>query len=67
MAIRSTTSRYQPIPPNYALATTGPYHNIGRYRLITSATTSRLGPNMCTAPVPNSSNQQFQYIPRISG
>jgi hypothetical protein len=26
-----------------------------------------LGPNMCTAPVPNSSHQQFQYIPRISG
>ncbi len=68
MATRSTTSIYQPSPPNYVLASTGAYHNIGRYRLINSSTGSRpVGPNMCTAPVPNSGHMQFQYIPRVSG
>ena len=68
MAVRSTTSQYQPIPPNYTTQA-GAYHNIGRYRAINSdpATQRPVGPNMCTAPVPNNDNVQFQYIPRLNG
>ena len=69
MAIRSTSSEFQPAPPNYVLGSTGPWHNIGHYRAITSAaaTQSPVGPNMCTAPVPNNNATQFQYIPGING
>jgi len=65
MAIRSTTSQFQPIPPNY---TTGgnKFHNIGRYQAINAASTSRIGPNMCTAPT-TSNNTQYQYVPRLNG
>lgn len=66
MATRSTTSMYQPIPPNYALGTTGAYHNVGRYAAINGAATPHSkGPNMCTAPVVG--NTQFQYVPRVTG
>jgi hypothetical protein len=67
MAIRSTSSAFQPIPPNYTTAA-GPYHNIGRYKAINSnrATQRPVGPNMCTAPT-TSNNTQYQYVPRLNG
>jgi hypothetical protein len=65
MAIRSTTSQFQPSPPNYRLPQSGPYHNIGRYRAITSATTGPARANMSTAPT--NGNTQYFYVPRVSG
>lgn len=67
MAVRSTTSAFQPIPPNYTTAA-GVYRNVGRYRAITSAAATQrpVGPNMCTAPT-TSNNTQYQYIPRLNG
>lgn len=69
MAVRSTTSQHQPSPPNYAQGVTGPWHNIGNYRRITSvpATQTPVGPNMCTPPIPANTQTQFQYIPGING
>lgn len=66
MTIRSTTSSYQPSPPNYRLASTGVFRNVGRYHSVTSASTHRIAANMCTAPT-TSNHAQFQYIPRVSG
>lgn len=67
MAIRSTSSEFQPIPPNYTTPA-GAFHNIGRYRAVTSdpATQSPVGPNMCTAPT-TTNNTQYQYVPRLNG
>lgn len=65
MAVRSTTSQHQPIPPNYSTAA-GPYRNVGRYRAITSATQGPVRANMSTAPtLPG--NQQYFYVPRLNG
>lgn len=66
MAIRSNTSQYQLSPPNYRLASTGAFRNVGRYRNVLTSS-APVGPNMCTAPVPGTSHLQFQYIPRVSG
>ena len=68
MAVRSTTSEFQPIPPNYTTRA-GAFHNIGRYKAINSnaATRRPVGANMCTAPVPNNNNTQFFYVPRLNG
>jgi len=67
MAVRSTTSEYQPIPPNYT-TTAGVYRNVGHYRALTSvaATRNPVGANMCTAPT-TTNNTQFQYVPRLNG
>lgn len=65
MAIRSTTSAFQPSPPNYRLAGTGVYRNVGRYASVTSS--SNHPANMSTAPVPGSNHTQYQYVPRVSG
>lgn len=67
MAVRSTSSEFQPIPPNYSTTANG-YRNIGRYRAVTSAAASQspVGPNMCTAPT-TTNNTQYQYIPRLNG
>jgi hypothetical protein len=66
MAIRSTTSQYQPSPPNYRLATTGPYRNVGRYRAVTRSAPGPTAANMSTAPV-KGNGAQYKYVPRISG
>jgi hypothetical protein len=66
MAIRSTTSQYQPAPPNYRLATTGPFRNVGRYRAVTAANPGPTAANMSTAPV-QGNGAQYRYSPRISG
>jgi hypothetical protein len=65
MAVRSTTSEFQPIPPNYSTAA-GPYRNIGRYRAINSATQGPVRANMCTAPT-TANNTQYFYVPRLNG
>ena len=67
MATRSTSSEFQPIPPNYTTAA-GVYHNCGRYRAVTSAaaTQSPVSANMSTAPT-TTNNTQYQYIPRLNG
>jgi hypothetical protein len=67
MAIRSTSSAFQPIPPNYTTQA-GAFHNIGRYKAINSSAASRrpVGANMCTAPT-TSNNTQYQYVPRLNG
>lgn len=66
MAIRSTTSQYQPSPPNYRLASTGVYRNVGRYRNVATSS-APVAANMCTAPVAGTGGAQFQYVPRVSG
>lgn len=68
MAVRSTTSPFQPIPPNYTTAA-GPYRNVGRYKVVSSdpATRRPVASNMCTAPLPNSANRQYSYVPRLNG
>jgi hypothetical protein len=65
MAVRSTTSQFQPIPPNYTTQA-GAYHNIGRYRAVNAQTNTRIGPNMSTAPT-TTNNTQYQYVPRLNG
>lgn len=65
MAVRSTTSEFQPIPPNYTTAA-GAYHNIGRYREINSNTVGPVRANMCTAPT-TTVNSQYFYVPRLNG
>lgn len=64
MAVRSTTSQFQPIPPNYSTQANG-YRNIGRYRAINAATTGPARANMCTAPTVGST--QYFYVPRLNG
>lgn len=66
MAVRSTTSQFQPIPPNYTTQA-GPYYTNPRYRQVTSATPGPIRANMCTAPVPNNNGTQFFYVPRLNG
>jgi hypothetical protein len=66
MATRSTTSQYQPAPPNYRLATTGPFRNVGRYRAVTAASPGPTAANMSTAPI-KGNGAQYKYSPRISG
>lgn len=65
MAVRSTTSQFQPIPPNY---TTGgnKFHNIGRYRAINAAVPGPIRANMSTAPTTANKTQYF-YVPRLNG
>jgi len=65
MAVRSTTSQFQPIPPNYTTAA-GVYRNVGRYRAVNSATQGPVRGNMSTAPV-NVGNTQYFYVPRLNG
>jgi|GEM_PF-4004735 len=69
MAVRSTSSEYQPSPPNYVQGATGVWHNIGHYRAVTSTPTTQtpVSANMCTSPVCSVTHRQFQYIPRING
>ena len=67
MTIRSTTSQFQPSPPNYRLTQSGPYHNIGRYRSITRTTEGPTRANMSTAPTVRTTNNQYFYVPRLSG
>lgn len=68
MAVRSTTSEFQPIPPNYTTGA-GPYHNIGRYKVVSNAAATQqpVSANMCTPPVPNYANRQYFYVPRLNG
>lgn len=68
MATRSTTSQFQPIPPNYTTAA-GAYHNVGRYKVVSSdpATRRPVSANMCTAPLPGYANRQYFYVPRLNG
>ena len=65
MAIRSTTSQCQPIPPNYSTQA-GPYRNVGRYRAVNSSTVGPVRANMCTAPT-TANNTQYFYSPRLNG
>lgn len=65
MAIRSTTSEFQPIPPNYTTKA-GIYRNIGRYQRINASVHQPARPNMSTAPV-LSDHSQYVYIPRLNG
>lgn len=68
MAVRSTTSAFQPPPPNYQIPQSGAYHNVGRYRRVYNGSSpSRQRANMSTAPVSGTMNTQFKYIPRVSG
>lgn len=66
MATRSTTSEYQPSPPNYRLASVGAYRNVGRYRAVTTASPGPVAANMSTAPV-QGNGAQYKYVPRVSG
>ena len=68
MAIRSTTSQFQPIPPNYT-TTANAYRNVGRYKVVNRAPATRrpVAANMCTAPVPGLNNSQYFYVPRLNG
>lgn len=66
MAVRSTTSQFQPIPPNYTTQA-GAYHNIGRYREINRNTVGPVRANMCTAPTNANTNSQYFYVPRLNG
>jgi hypothetical protein len=68
MAVRSTTSQFQPIPPNYT-TTANAYRNVGRYKVVSSLAATRrpVSANMCTPPVPNYSNRQYFYVPRLNG
>jgi hypothetical protein len=65
MAVRSTTSQYQPIPPNYTTGTSST-RNVGRYRAINSATVGPVRANMQTAPT-TANNTQYFYVPRLNG
>jgi hypothetical protein len=65
MAVRSTTSEFQPIPPNYTTQA-GAYHNIGRYKAVSSSTPGPIRANMCTAPT-TAGNTQYFYVPRLNG
>lgn len=69
MAQRSTTSEFQPPPPNYVIPQSGVYRNVGRYRQVTAAagTQSPTGANMSTAPIAGTNSSQYRYIPRVSG
>jgi len=69
MAARSTTSEFQPPPPNYVIPKSGPFRNVGRYRQVTAdrGTQSPTGANMSTAPVSGTNSSQYRYIPRVSG
>ena len=56
MATRSTTSQYQPTPPNYHL-----HHGMMTDRIgirYTMALGFRIKPNMCCAPATNGSRAQ---------
>ena len=68
MTVRSNTSQHHPFPPNYTTAA-GPYRNVGRYKVVSSAAATQqpVSTNMCTAPVPNNSKTQFFYVPRLNG
>jgi len=66
MSTRSTTSQYQPSPPNYRLAGVGPFRNVGHYQAITAASTGLNRANMSTAPV-QGNGATYRYVPRISG
>ena len=67
MAVRSTTSQHQPIPPNYT-TTANAYRNVGRYKAVNSAAASRrpVAANMSTAPT-MANNTQYFYVPRLNG
>lgn len=65
MAARSTTSEFQPIPPNYTTQA-GTYRNIGRYRAINASTEGPTRANMSTAPT-TANNTQYFYVPRLNG
>ena len=65
MAVRSTTSQHQPIPPNYTTSA-GPYRNIGRYKAVNSATPGPNRANMSTAPTLANGTQYF-YSPGLNG
>lgn len=67
MAVRSTSSEFQPFPPNYTTAA-GPYRNVGRYKAVNSnaATRRPVSANMCTAPT-TANNTQYFYVPRLNG
>jgi hypothetical protein len=68
MAQRSTTSQYQPSPPNYAIPNSGVYRNVGRYRRVyTGSSPTRNRANMSTAPINGTMNTQYKYSPRVSG
>lgn len=68
MAIRSTTSQFQPIPPNYT-SKAGPFHNIGRYKAVTAdrSTQKPVSANMSTAPVRGNNSAQYFYAPGLNG
>lgn len=67
MAVRSTTSQHQPIPPNYTTSA-GPYRNVGRYKVISAAASSRrpVSSNMSTPPT-TANQTQYLYVPRLNG
>lgn len=67
MAVRSTTSQFQPFPPNYTTPA-GPYRNIARYKAITSAVATQTpsSANMGTAPT-LANNTQYSYSPGLNG
>lgn len=65
MAVRSTSSEFQPFPPNYTTQA-GAYHNIGRYRAVNSATQGPARANMSTPPT-TANNTQYFYVPRLNG
>lgn len=65
MAVRSNTSQHHPFPPNYTTSA-GTYHNIGRYKAITAATSRPVGANMSTAPTTANKTQYF-YVPGLNG
>jgi len=68
MATRSTTSQFQPIPPNYT-TTANAFRNVGRYKEINSAAATQrpVSANMCTAPVRRPGNRQYFYSPGLNG
>ena len=65
MAQRSTTSQFQPFPPNYTTSANS-FRNVGRYRAITAATPGPIRANMQTAPT-TANNTQYFYVPRLNG
>ena len=65
MVVRSTSSQYQPFPPNYT-TTANAYHNIGLYKAINAATPGPIRANMSTAPT-TANHTQYFYVPRRNG
>lgn len=68
MAIRSTTSQFQPIPPNYTTKA-GPFRGKASYGRVYTAPASRtpVAANMSTAPVSGTSTSQYFYAPGLNG